>query len=101
MIRHPVLNHLAESGIKLGLDSVREFLDAIGDPHRAYPVVHVAGTNGKGSVCTMVTDILVDAGYRVGTNTSPHLEEVNERIRINGVSLDDAALVDDLSLIHI
>jgi len=94
VIHHPVLRQLADNGIKLGLGQIRSFLQALGEPHDAYPVVHVAGTNGKGSVCTMVTCALVDAGYRVGTNTSPHLEAVNERVRLDGKPLDDGSLVD-------
>lgn len=94
MIHHPVLRQLADKGIKLGLDDVRGFLRAQGEPHRAYPVVHIAGTNGKGSVSTMVTAALVDAGYSVGTNNSPHLEAVNERVRIDGMPIDDGALTE-------
>lgn len=92
MIHHPVLRQLADNGIRLGLDEVQSFLHSLGEPHRAYPVVHVAGTNGKGSVSTMVTAALVDAGYSVGTNNSPHLEAVNERVRIDGVPIDDTTL---------
>ncbi len=94
MIHHPILRQLADSGIKLGLDDVRGFLQAQGEPHRAYPVVHIAGTNGKGSTSTMVTAALVDAGYTVGTNLSPHLEAVNERVCINGIPLDDGSLTE-------
>lgn len=94
MITHPVLASLEGSGVRLGLDDMRGFLAYVGNPHLAYPVVHVAGTNGKGSVCTMVTEALVAAGYRVGTNTSPHLEAVNERIRLDGVPIDDASLTE-------
>ncbi len=93
MITHPVLTRLAASGVKLGLERMQSFLVALGEPHRAYPVVHVAGTNGKGSTCTLVTHALVAAGYRVGTNLSPHVEHVNERFRIDGVPIDDASLV--------
>ena len=81
-------------GVRLGLDRIRGFLDALGEPHRAYPVIHVAGTNGKGSVCALVTASLVQAGYRVGTTLSPHLEHINERIQIDGVPIDDAALTE-------
>ncbi|TNE87397.1 MAG: bifunctional folylpolyglutamate synthase/dihydrofolate synthase [Deltaproteobacteria bacterium] len=94
MIRHPVLDQLASSGIKLGLERVRAFLASLGDPQRAYPVVHVAGTNGKGSVCAMVSTALVRAGYQVGTNTSPHLEDVNERVRLNMLPISDGKLVE-------
>ena len=76
---------------KLHEDS-RFFLTHLGDPHLAYPVIHVAGTNGKGSVCAMVTQTLVEAGYRVGTYTSPHLEHVNERLCLNGLPIRDDEL---------
>ena len=94
MITHPVLSRLATKGVKLGLERVESFLQFLGEPHRAYPVVHVAGTNGKGSVCAMVTAALVDAGYRVGTYTSPHVEAVNERVALNGIPIDDQSLVE-------
>jgi dihydrofolate synthase / folylpolyglutamate synthase len=94
LIHHPVLDQLTSHGVKLGLDRVKSFLAYLGEPHRAVPIVHVAGTNGKGSVCTYVTAALVQAGYRVGTNLSPHLEAVNERIRFDGVPVDDARLID-------
>lgn len=76
--------------MKLGLERVKAFLETLGEPHRAYPVIHIAGTNGKGSVCAYLTSALVEAGYRVGTLTSPHLEHVNERVAINGIPVDDA-----------
>jgi dihydrofolate synthase/folylpolyglutamate synthase len=94
MRSHPVLDQLANTGVRLGLERVKAFLDFLGEPHRAAPVVHVAGTNGKGSVCTYVTSALVAAGYRVGTNLSPHLEAVNERFRLDGEPIDDRTLSD-------
>ena len=94
MNSHPVLEQLAAAGVQLGLERIRSFLDALGEPHRCAPVVHIAGTNGKGSVCAYVTAALVDAGYTVGTTISPHLEAVNERIQINGQPIDDATLVE-------
>lgn len=92
MIRHPVLDQLATAGVKLGLERVRSLLTHLGDPHMAYPSVHIAGTNGKGSTAAMVSSCLRAAGYRTGTNLSPHLEQVNERIQISGIPLDDASL---------
>lgn len=92
MIHHPVLSQLAANGVKLGLDRVRSFLAHLGEPHLAYPVIHIAGTNGKGSTCMMVSSALTAAGYRVGTNLSPHLENVNERIRIDSTPVDDLSL---------
>jgi len=92
VITHPILSNLAMSGMKLGLDRVREFLQLLGEPHRQFAVVHVAGTNGKGSVTAMVATALREAGYRVGANFSPHTSELNERIWIDGVPIEDAYL---------
>jgi dihydrofolate synthase/folylpolyglutamate synthase len=94
MIKHPILDQLGAHGVRLGLEQTRSFLDFLGEPHRSYPVIHVAGTNGKGSVCTYLTSALTKAGYRVGTNISPHLETVNERIRFDGEPVDDVRLND-------
>lgn len=71
-------------GIKLGLDNIRYLMDVAGNPQRSYPTVHVAGTNGKGSVVAFVAFILQSAGYRVGRFTSPHLLDVSERFLIDG-----------------
>ncbi len=92
MQRHPVLDHAAMFGVRLGLDRMRQFLGLLGEPHLAAPAVHVAGTNGKGSVCAMVTASLVRAGYRVGTTMSPHVEALNERVSIDGEPVDDGEL---------
>jgi dihydrofolate synthase / folylpolyglutamate synthase len=70
---------------KLGLERVAALLDALGAPHREGRFVHVAGTNGKGSVCAMIESGLRAAGFRTGLFTSPHLLEPTERIRIDGV----------------
>jgi dihydrofolate synthase/folylpolyglutamate synthase len=71
-------------GIKLGLDNMRVLLAALGHPERACPTVHVAGTNGKGSVCAFVECALRAAGYRTGLYTSPHLDRLEERMAIDG-----------------
>jgi dihydrofolate synthase/folylpolyglutamate synthase len=67
-------------------------LDALGRPERAFPVLHVGGTNGKGSACAMADAALRLAGLRTGLYTSPHLVRFNERIQVDGVSIDDGAL---------
>ncbi|HEX9901296.1 MAG TPA: folylpolyglutamate synthase/dihydrofolate synthase family protein [Acidobacteriota bacterium] len=77
------LDSLQVLGIKLGLDSIRTLLKALGNPHLNYPTLLVAGTNGKGSVCAMLTRILSRHGLRAGLYTSPHLVAVEERIRVN------------------
>jgi len=80
---------LERFGIKLGLDVIRELLGRLGDPHEAFPAVHVTGTNGKGSVCAFLASIFQAAGYRVGLYTSPHLVRFNERIRVDGRMISD------------
>lgn len=75
-------------GIKLGLDNMHVLADALGHPERAGPVVHVAGTNGKGSVCAMVTRALGASGLRTGLYTSPHLDRIEERVAVGGTPVD-------------
>ena len=75
-----------------GLHRIRTLMDALGNPQREYPCVHVAGTNGKGSACAMAESILRAAGYRTGLDTSPHLLRFNERIQINGAPVSDECL---------
>jgi len=70
------LADLERFGIKLGLDNMRTLLRGLGDPHEAYPLIHVAGTNGKGSVAAMLTRILSENGLRAGLYTSPHLVRI-------------------------
>lgn len=69
-----------------GFDLLRmtDVLEALGQPHRAWPAIHVAGTKGKGSIVSMLTHILKASGYSVGTYTSPHVTSIYERIAING-----------------
>jgi len=76
------LEDVQKLGVKFGLDNVRTVLEALYFPHFQYPSILVAGTNGKGSVCAMITRILSLHGFRVGLFTSPHLVSVRERIRI-------------------
>lgn len=75
--------------IKLGLKDFESLLDRIGNPQKQLRCIHVAGTNGKGSVCAMIFYILKEAGYKVGLYTSPHLKRFNERIRINDSFITD------------
>jgi dihydrofolate synthase/folylpolyglutamate synthase len=79
---------LEQFGIKLGLDNIRAILAALGHPERAWRSVHVAGTNGKGSVVAMVERGLRASGLKTGRYTSPHLDVVEERVAINGVPID-------------
>jgi dihydrofolate synthase/folylpolyglutamate synthase len=75
------------------LAPVRDVLALFADPQRDYPSIHVTGTNGKGSTCTLASALLARTGLRVGTFTSPDLHAVNERIAVNGLAVDDEAFV--------
>jgi dihydrofolate synthase/folylpolyglutamate synthase len=77
-------------GIKPGLERIESLLESLGNPHESINCIHVAGTNGKGSVCSLLAAILQSAGYKVGLYTSPHIRAFNERIRINGSMISDA-----------
>ncbi len=89
------LDQLQFFKIKLGLESMNSFLGKVGHPHQRLSFVHVAGTNGKGSVSSTLLTLLAAAGYRVGLYTSPHLSSVRERFRINDtyISEDDFASI--------
>ncbi len=86
--------------IKLGLDSMARFLDGVGNPQAGLRFVHVAGTNGKGSVAMDLLTILARAGYRVGLYTSPHLSSVRERFRINEEFISKPEFAAHASRIH-
>lgn len=85
---------------KFGLDNIRTLSAALGNPHLAIPCVHVAGTNGKGSTAAMIESILRAAGFRTGLYTSPHLELINERIRIDGEEVMDDAFAAAWTLVR-
>jgi len=85
---------------KFNLENITILLERLGRPDRAYPVVHIAGTNGKGSTAAFMERILREAGFRTGLNTSPHLERINERIRINGEEISDERFAEVFTRIH-
>jgi dihydrofolate synthase/folylpolyglutamate synthase len=74
---------------KFGLNKIKRFLKKLGNPEQDLDIIHIAGTNGKGSVCAMLSAVLQEAGYSVGMYTSPHLIKFNERIRVNGRLISD------------
>jgi dihydrofolate synthase/folylpolyglutamate synthase len=78
--------------IKFGLDTTRALLTAAGNPHNQFLSIHVAGTNGKGSVATLLAAALRASGLRVGLYTSPHLISFRERIRVDGVPISEDAV---------
>src|ERR1700726_4048235 len=85
---------------KVDLENISVLAEGLVRPDRAYPAAHIAGTNGKGSTAAFLESILRHAGFRTGLNTSPHLERINERIRINGEEISDQAFAETLSYIH-
>ncbi len=87
--RFPAFQKVGANAYKPGLDRVIELLEKLGNPHRKYKVVHVGGTNGKGSTSNMLASVLQSAGYKVGLYTSPHLVDFGERIRINGDMIEE------------
>src|SRR5438067_11589013 len=94
------LSRFETAGIKLGLERIQRLCAAAGHPERAFRSVLVGGTNGKGSVCTMLAAILEEAGLRVGLSPKPHLYDLRERFQINGRMIapeEFAAIVTDLA----
>src|SRR5262245_12368323 len=104
---------LQRFGIKLGLENTNRLLDALGQgsarasramvgasPNTSIKVIHVAGTNGKGSVCAMIDSICRAQGYRTGLFISPHLVTFRERIRVNGEMISEDAAADGLTIIR-
>jgi len=80
-------------GILLGLENISRLLEKLGNPQRKFPVVHVAGSNGKGSTSSLIYEMLRQAGQKAALYTSPHLNDFRERIRVNGTMIDKEALI--------
>ncbi len=85
---------------KFDLENILVLAERLGRPDRAYPSAHIAGTNGKGSTAAFLESILRHAGFRTGLNTSPHLEKINERIRVSGEEISDEDFADVLTRIQ-
>lgn len=81
-------------GIKLGLENITKLTDALGKPQESYKIIHIAGTNGKGSTAAMLEALLSEAGHKTAKYTSPHLVKFNERFRIDNQDITDQRLVE-------
>ena len=92
--RLPVFHHVGGAAYKPGLGNTISLMNALGNPHRRFRSIHIAGTNGKGSVSHMLAAVLQSAGYKVGLYTSPHLVDFGERIRVDGKMIEQQYVVD-------
>lgn len=92
--RLPVFHQIGGSAYKPGLDNTIQLLNGLNNPQNQYRTIHVAGTNGKGSVSHFLAAVLQQAGYKVGLYTSPHLYDFGERIRVNGKMIAQQYVVD-------
>ncbi len=105
-----IVRFMPVTGIKLGLERMELLMERLDNPHRRLKFIHVAGTNGKGSVCAYLSETIRQCGYEVGTFTSPYIETYTERIRMNGVNISEEDLlhvvnkikpiVDEVSELH-
>jgi dihydrofolate synthase / folylpolyglutamate synthase len=91
---------LEQFGIKFGLENISRLVEELGHPERAFQTLHIAGTNGKGSVTAMVETALRAAGHRAARYTSPHLVDLNERFVIDGRSVADEEMIDAIELVR-
>ncbi|WP_138430378.1 bifunctional folylpolyglutamate synthase/dihydrofolate synthase [Fodinibius saliphilus] len=89
----PKFKSVGSLGADFNLDRFKQFCESIGDPQNDFPAIHVAGTNGKGSTCRLLSSVYQKAGYNVGLYTSPHLNRFNERFIINGEEITEDELL--------
>jgi len=90
----PAWHRVGKAAYKANLDNTLALDAYFGNPHRSFRSVHVAGTNGKGSVSHMIASVFQDAGYKTGLYTSPHLKDFRERIRVNGTMIPEEEVID-------
>jgi dihydrofolate synthase/folylpolyglutamate synthase len=95
--RLPMFQREGKVALHLKLDRIEAFMAYLGNPHLHYPTIHVAGTNGKGSVSHSIASVLQEAGYRTGLYTSPHLSDFRERIRLSGSMISEKNVMDFVS----
>lgn len=98
-VDYSLTRQLRYSPDKFNLDRMRRLMKLMGDPHLRYPVIHVAGTKGKGSTAAMIASVLREAGFMVGLYTSPHLQDYTERIQVNGQPISHEELVNQVEVL--
>lgn len=99
-VDYSLTKQLRYSPEKFNLQRMRDLMGKMGNPHKEYPVVHIAGTKGKGSTSVMIASVLQKAGYKVGLYTSPHLHDFCERIQVNQVPISHQELVNQVKSIQ-
>ena len=87
----PMYHRIGAAAYKVDIKNTVQLMSLLGNPERKFKTIHVAGTNGKGSVSHMLASVLQEAGYKVGLYTSPHLVDFRERIRVNASSITTVA----------
>ncbi|HET6721698.1 MAG TPA: bifunctional folylpolyglutamate synthase/dihydrofolate synthase, partial [Chitinophagaceae bacterium] len=92
--RLPMFSRIGAAAFKKDLTNTIRLCEHLGNPHQKFKSIHVAGTNGKGSVSHMIASILQTAGYKTGLYTSPHLKDFRERIKINGETISEGFVID-------
>jgi dihydrofolate synthase/folylpolyglutamate synthase len=92
--RLPMFQNIGKEAYKKDLTNTIALLEVLDNPHLDFPWIHIAGTNGKGSTSSMINSILIEAGYQVGLFTSPHLKSFTERIRVNGLEIEQDYVID-------
>jgi dihydrofolate synthase/folylpolyglutamate synthase len=94
------IEHIKRFGSRLDLSRITKALAMVGNPHREFKSIHVAGTNGKGSTSNYITNILMESGFKVGLYTSPYVVEFNERIKINQINIPDDKLLEYTEMMY-
>jgi dihydrofolate synthase / folylpolyglutamate synthase len=97
----PMYQRIGKAAYKADLINTHKLDSYFNHPHTRFKSIHIAGTNGKGSVSHMLASVLQTAGYKVGLYTSPHLKDFRERIRINGQMIPESEVVDFVIIIRI
>src|SRR6266496_5131082 len=92
--RLPMYSRIGTAAFKKDLTNTIKLCEFLGDPHKKFKSIHVAGTNGKGSVSHMLSAILQTAGYKTGLYTSPHLKDFRERIKVDGDEINEKFIID-------
>lgn len=93
----PLFSRVGKSAYKANLDNTLKLDQYFNHPHKSYKTIHIAGTNGKGSVAHTLAAVLMEAGYKTGLYTSPHLKDFRERIKINGLNIAEEYILDFLN----